>query len=521
MAKKTDSMKRVSYCNLFLGILASAKTSSLTHAQANFAKPVGCVPGSKMFTDRPDKHAKDVPSIVGSTTDCVDGQAAIFPCRNVALESFVSLRNLNGGNGNAMANDIWGWSKSGREFALVGLDVGTSFVEITDPNNPVVLGKLPTKTSDSSWRDIKTYDHYALIVSEALGHGMQIFDLDRLLTATPYETFTEDAHFGGFSNAHNVFVNEDTGFAYAVGTNNCLGGLQMVDMTNPLSPTDAGCYGSRGYTHDVQCVIYNGPDTEHNGKEICFASNEDTVDIIDVTNKASPILLSVFDYENDQYTHQGWLTEDHTYFLVDDELDEYFGAVSNTRTLIVDVSDLDEPELVNTHFSSTGAIDHNQYVKGHYSYQANYRAGLRILDIEDIENGSLTEVAYFDTYPADDSAEFNSAWSNYPYYDSGVVVISDIERGLFVVRPDLGDGSTQAPIVSPIFTPTEAPVVSPIVTPTHSPTLSSTPSSSASSDAPTSDDSLVVSSPLEELIFALIALLQALVEILSGSFFRL
>jgi len=152
------------------------------------------------------------------------------------------------------------------------------------------------------------------------------------------------------------------------------------------------------------------------------------------------------------------------YFLVDDELDEYSSTVSSTRTIILNVEDLENPFTAGEHFASSNAIDHNQYVKGNHVYQANYRAGLRILDLSNIANGQLTEVAYFDTYPANDNNAFNSAWSNYPYFNSGIVVISDIEQGLFVVRPNLG---SPAPTISP--RPTSTPTPSPTSSPTISP----------------------------------------------------
>lgn len=174
-------------------------------------------------------------------------------------------------------------------------------------------------------------------------------------------------------------------------------------------------------------------------EEICFASNEDTVDIIHVSDHSTPYVISVLHYEGDQYTHQGWLTDDKKFFLVDDELDEYFGFSNNTLTLIFNVTDLEDPSFVKIHVADTAAIDHNQYVVGDYVYQANYRAGLRILSLEKIEKGKLVEVGYFDTFPDSDSNDFNGAWSNYPFFDSGIVIISDIEQGLFVVKPDLED----------------------------------------------------------------------------------
>lgn len=380
-----------------------------------------------------------------SAFECIDGFAAgIYPCNKVDLEAFMPLDQIGGTLSNSAANDIWGWTDplNGDEYAIIGRVFGTSFIDISDPANPVYLGDLPTHGAfGSSWRDIKTYDNHAFIVSEASQHGMQVFDLTQLgSVANPPVTFTETAHYNKNASAHNIVINEDSGYAYIVGAsgkNGCSGGLHMVDISDPVNPTFAGCFSSDGYTHDAQCVNYNGPDTEHQGKEICFNSNEDTVTIVDVTNKANPVQLSRTGYVGSAYTHQGWLTEDQAYFLLDDELDEQ-NSGHNTRTRVFDVSDLDFPALIGSYDSDNPAIDHNQYVKGHFSYQANYRSGLRILDISDVENVNLTEVAYFDIYPDDDAAQFNGAWSSYPYFDSGIVIVSGIEQGLFILRPNPG-----------------------------------------------------------------------------------
>lgn len=79
-----------------------------------------------------------------------------------------------------------------------------------------------------------------------------------------------------------------------------------------------------------------------------------------------------------------------------DELDEYCTCNENTNTRVLDVSDLENPTLHLQHFGSSVDIDHNQYVHNGYAYQANYYAGLRILDLSSIDNQTLTEVAYFD-----------------------------------------------------------------------------------------------------------------------------
>ena len=376
-----------------------------------------------------------------AVTICSGGMAGTYPCSNVDLMSFLALDDIGGGSG----NDIWGWtdSSTGKEYAIMGRTNGTSFVDISDPVNPIYLGNLPPPSAHSTWRDIKVYADHAFIVTEAENSGMQVFDLTQLReVASPPATFSETAHYSGFGDAHNLAINEDSGYAYAVGTNNCGGGLHMINIQTPTSPTSADCFSDDGFTHDAQCVNYAGPDPDHQGKEICFNSNVDTLTIVDVTNKAAPVMLSRTGYDGSRYAHQGWLTEDQVYFLLGDERDE--GDATNTRTYMWDVSDLDDPALIGFHESTTTAIDHNQYVKGSYTYQSNYRAGLRILDITDIANGNLSEEAFFDIYPDDDSPEFNGAWSNYPFFDSGMVIVSGEEQGLFVLRPNLVDGVNPA-----------------------------------------------------------------------------
>ena len=380
-----------------------------------------------------------------AVTTCSGGMAGTYPCSNVDLMSFLALADIGGGS----ANDIWGWtdSSTGKEYAIMGRTNGTSFVDISDPVNPIYLGNLPPHSADSTWRDIKVYADHAFIVTEATNSGMQVFDLTQLrMVASPPATFSETAHYPDFSDAHNLAINEDSGFAYAVGTNTCSGGLHMINIQTPTNPTSAGCFSGDGYTHDAQCVIYDGPDLDHQGKEICFNSNEDTLTIVDVTNKADPVMLSRTGYSGSRYTHQGWLTEDQGYFLLGDELDEKNNPdVTNTRTYMWNVSDLDGPALIGSHDSTTTAIDHNQYVKGNYTYQSNYHAGLRILDITDIANGNLSEAAFFDFNPGSDPTNVDGGtWSNYPFFDSGIVIVSVIEQGLFILRPNLVDGVNPA-----------------------------------------------------------------------------
>ncbi|NJL75946.1 MAG: choice-of-anchor B family protein [Saprospiraceae bacterium] len=369
---------------------------------------------------------------------CQNGMVGAYPCKEIALQSRLTLPEL-GATGDG--NDIWGWwdTLTGKEYALVGLFNGTAFVDISDPSNPIRLGNLPTHTVNSIWRDIKVYKNHAYIVSEATGHGLQVFDLTRLRTVTnPPVIFTEDGWVGfAGGNAHNVIVNEETGFIYTVGTrSNCAGGIVYFDVSNPKSPVMKDCYSTDGYSHDAVCFVYRGPDTLHIGKEICIGFNEDTYTIIDVSDKENTEQISRNSYVGSRYSHQGWITDDHRYLLLDDELDEG-GFFHNTKTYLFDISNLSTPIYLGAFFNTTQAIDHNQYIKGRYVYQANYRSGLRILDLAEVAQGELSEVGYFDIYTANNSRGYEGSWSVYPYFRSGNVLISGIDEGLFVVKPNI------------------------------------------------------------------------------------
>ena len=385
----------------------------------------------------------------------------IFPSFNIDQLGRIPKDDLIDPNapGSERGSDIWGWTDplTDAEYALVGLTDGTAFVDISDPVNPVNLGRLPTQTFSSAWRDIKTYNNHAYIVADNAGlHGMQIFDLTKLrgLTGPPI-VFTEDGHYSTFDKAHNININENTGHLYAVGTDEDSGGLHILDLTNPTNPVEVGAFPDDGYTHDVQVVTYTGPDALHQGKEVAFAFNVDTLTIVDVTNKNLPVQLSKTGYSASGYVHQVWLTEDHAYLLHDDELDERNNpAINFTRTHVWDMADLDNPAYIGFHEHTVASIDHNLYTHNNLAFESNYTTGVRVLDITDVANSSadpnghideISTVAWIDTHPSKDSlTSFDGAWSVYPYFDSGAIVIGDREEGLVIVQLNILDGDTES-----------------------------------------------------------------------------
>ncbi|MDC8002618.1 choice-of-anchor B family protein [Aureisphaera galaxeae] len=372
------------------------------------------------------------PSAQLSFTPCVNGKAGYFDCNGFDLISHIPLSFFNAGS----ANDSWGWTDpmTAKEYVLLGLSNGTAFIDISDSENPVYLGKLPSASFSSPWRDIKVYNNYAFIVSEGENHGMQVFDLTRLRDITnPPASFEMDAHFTNFGGAHNIAINEDVGYAYVLGSDSFSGGPYFINIQDPLNPIDEGGYGLDNYSHDAQVITYQGPDTDHTGKEIFFGSNENRFVIVDVTDKANPQNIASVTYLQTGFTHQGWFTQDQRYFLLGDEFDEIeFGF--NARTIVWDLFDLDNPQFHFNYFGQTSSIDHNGYVKGNLFYQANYAGGMRVMDISDIGSQDIFEIGYFDTYPLNNGTSFDGVWNVYPFFNSGNIAISDIEKGLFIVR---------------------------------------------------------------------------------------
>ncbi len=444
---------------LFILAVALVLPSSFQRATAQEPPPVhdhATAPGSKHHVlTNPNLSIRREPMAAVECNETI-GLAGTFPCHNIDLLGFVPT-NVEGGSG----SDLWGWvdTATGTEYALMGHSEGVSFTNITaDP--PIFVGFLPTHAPNVLWRDVDVYGDYMYTVADGdlvTPHGLQIFDLKQLRNALPGTQFQESGHYAGFGNGHTVYINPATGHLFVAGSNTCRGGeddenggLHMLDLTaDPLNPTFRGCDLSDGYTHETQCIVYNGPDQDHRGKEVCFNHNGDFapninhLTLVDVTADADVPLngyISRVTYEGAGYTHQGWVTDDHTTLVMNDEYDELngvtAGAPQNYRTYFWNITDLDNPVLVDIVEGPNKAIDHNLYVRGGLIFEGNYTDGIRILDASDAINGNTTQFARFDTTPsaADEPTVFAGVWGNYPFFPSGKIIASDIGSGLFILR---------------------------------------------------------------------------------------
>lgn len=348
-----------------------------------------------------------------------------FASSGVTLLSWLSLPDFGSP---ANGNSVFGYvSPSGREYAIMGLSTGTAFVEITDPNNPDIVAQIAGP--NSLWRDMKVYGTHCYAISEG-GSGIQVIDMGNIDNGVV--TFVRNVTTGGTTTAtHTLAVDTDSGYLYRAGGS--FHGLRIYSLANPSNPAYVTSWDDR-YVHEAQVVTYtSGPLA---GKQLAFCcggldggQTDTAIDILDVTNKGAIALLSRTRYGSSAYSHQAWLSPDRKHLYHNDELDD--GSVAGLMR-IFNVEDPANVQLVGTHANSAGAIDHNLYTRSSIVYRSNYRSGLRVVDAS--VPTAPVEVAFFDTYPTDDGQNFNGLWNNYPYFPSGVVIGSDIERGLFVWR---------------------------------------------------------------------------------------
>ncbi len=302
-------------------------------------------------------------------------------------------------------NDIWGYAApDGREYAIIGTTSGTYFYNATDPTAPFEVGYFSGPTS--TWRDIKTWDHYAYIVTEG-GGGMQIIDLAN--PDNPVLVRTWGASKWG--NAHNIAMDEGAGVAYVCGTNN---GMLAIDLTqNPENPTHIGTY-NREYVHD----LHPKDGLAHLG-EIYGGKYR----IISTTSLNYPTQDSVT--TPGAFTHNTWVNENNTLCITTDE-------VGGGRVALYDCSNPGNIQFLDDFSVNNNTIPHNAFIIGNYAYMSWYTEGLVVVDMSD--SSDLKKHASYDTSPYSPGSGYEGAWGCYPFSPSGVIYISDRGEGLHILR---------------------------------------------------------------------------------------
>jgi choice-of-anchor B domain-containing protein len=382
---------------------------------------------------------------------CTGGAVNGLSCDSVDLLSHLAFADISA-SPNAAA-DVWGFVdlNTNREYAIIGYSSGTAIIDISNAEVPVEVAFVPGQTA--TWRDIKVYQlydqnetrwkAYAYVTTDGASDGMFIIDMSGLPHSVNRVNYTSD-----FSAAHNVYATRtdfSTGISLTgdsptliiAGSNIENGRYRAYSLANPESPQFIGIANNAGYMHDASSMIITDArkDTQcANGGVFCevlLDFNENEIEIWDITDIASPSLLSATTYANASYVHSGWWSEDKQYLFVHDELDEQrFGLQTTLR--IFSVADLTNPVEVGTWSGSTAAIDHNGFVRGNRYYMSNYSRGLTVLDISNPV--SPVAVGNLDTYPFSDTSSFVGAWGAYPYFYSGNIAISDISSGFYLAE---------------------------------------------------------------------------------------
>lgn len=322
---------------------------------------------------------------------------------------------------NSGCSNLWGYTDElGNEYAIVGLNKGTSIVDVTDPVNPVE--KFFLADSNSIWREVKVWGDYAYITTEEHA-GLLIIDLSPL----PASTVLPNYRFFGdisnpFSSAHSLFIDEN-GILYIHGANRGNGGVIFFDLSvDPINPPEVGSYDAH-YVHDS----YARGDTLYTANIV-----DGFFTVLDISDKSNPIVLATQNTPNN-FTHNTWLSDDGKYLFTTDE-------VSNASIASYDITDMGDIKLLDQVKSNpgSGSIPHNVYYYQGWLVTSYYRDGVVIHDAHDPYN--LVEVGNIDVSPLSGNG-FNSIWGVYPYFNSGTIIASDIENGLYVFGRTLVRGA--------------------------------------------------------------------------------
>lgn len=343
------------------------------------------------------------------------------------------------------ANDIWGWvAEDGTEYALVGTQIGTSVVSLSDPSNPVEVGFI--EGPSSTWRDIKTWGNYAYVTHDNSSEpniGLHVIDLSQLpdtVTATTWmPTISE---LGTLSRCHNIYIDE-FGVCYLAGCDVNSGGILFVDITStPGFPQFMGA-GAPRYAHDVYVK-----------DNLMFASEVYNGDltITDVTNKINPILLATQETPF-AFTHNAWATEDNLTVFTTDER-------ANAPVAAYDISDLEDIKLLDEFRPAAtlgnNVIPHNVHVLNDFLIISHYTDGVVIVDASLPE--AMIEMGNYDTWDGGDGG-FSGAWGAYPFLPSGLILVSDIQNGLYVINPTYRKASFVRGVVKDAITRAPIPFV--------------------------------------------------------------
>lgn len=321
------------------------------------------------------------------------------------------------------SNDVWGFEHSnGTEYAIMGDQNSTRIFSLADPANPEQVADI--QGTNSTWRDIKNFNDVVYVVADSGEDGLLVIDMSMIDADSISHTFLnleieiDSVNFGVLTRSHNLYVNEE-GFMYLSGSNLGNRGVIILDLNeNPLLPKPVGIADLQ-YAHDVYV------------RDNLMFSSEIFVGqmaIYDIEDKTNPTLLGTIETPN-RFTHNIWSDTENQYaFTTDERSESSVGAY--------DISDPTDIKFLDKFKTVEGAlaIPHNTHFHDNYLFTSWYTEGVVVTDVTRPDN--MIEVAHFDTFGGE-SGGFNGCWGAFPFLPSGLLLASDRQSGLFILRPTL------------------------------------------------------------------------------------
>ncbi len=327
------------------------------------------------------------------------------------------LKNLNQHTlNNYLYSAIWGYvAPNGREYAILGCPNGTAFIDVTDSAN---IREVDFVTGpNNNWREMKTYSHYAYVVSEANNSRLQIIDLQYLPDSV---SLVKTWFYTGYSRTHSI--SQSGHYLYLNGGNSAAnGGITILDVIDPVNPVKLGQW-TTSYVHD--CRVVN---------DTIYAANieDGEVSIISATNKNAPSTVRIFSNLPGSGPHNTALTDNRKRLFVTDEI-----GTAPFRLKVWNIEDLNNITFV-TAWQPTGitnSIVHNIETYGNIAVVAHYSAGIRILNITNPDVPQ--EIAWYDTYPSNNNESYNGCWGVY-MFPSGKIAASDRQTGFYLIKSNI------------------------------------------------------------------------------------
>jgi choice-of-anchor B domain-containing protein len=314
--------------------------------------------------------------------------------------------------------NICGYSQNGREYALLGANLGMMIVDVTNPDTPRTIKQIPGV--NNLWKEIKVYKNFAYVTSEG-GTGLQIVNLSNLPDTTlAVRQYTGDSVIATrLGKIHALHIDTLRGFVYLYGTTGIAnGGAIVLNLEpDPFNPKYAGQYNTN-YIHDG--YVYN--DTLWGGH-----INAGYFSIIDFRNKSTPIVVNTQPTPT-TFTHNTWLTDDRRTVLTTDENTNSYLAAYDIST----PSNIRFLDKIQSNPGS-GSIVHNTHVKNDYAVTSWYKDGFTITDVHRPQN--MIQVGDYDCYPQGAGDGFFGTWGVYPFFASGTIVASNLEGDMYVLSP--------------------------------------------------------------------------------------